>query len=46
MHAGNAPLTCRQVYEGLFSLFSRNFKRAAELFLDSVATFTTCVALY
>ena len=30
-----------KVYEGLHCLSSRRFKRAAELFLDSIATFTS-----
>ncbi|GJP30039.1 hypothetical protein CLOM_g22057 [Closterium sp. NIES-68] len=30
-----------KVYEGLYCLASRNFARAADLFLDSIATFTT-----
>lgn len=30
-----------KVYEALFALATRDFKRAAELFLDSIATFTT-----
>lgn len=30
-----------KVYEGLAAMYSRDFKRAAELFLDSIATFTT-----
>jgi hypothetical protein len=29
------------VYEGVAALHSREFKRAAELLLDSIATFTT-----
>ena len=31
-----------KVYEALFALATRDFKRGAELFLDSIATFTTC----
>ena len=31
-----------QVYQALFSLATRDFPRAAALFLDSIATFTTC----
>eukprot|EP00246_Nothoceros_aenigmaticus_P006612 TRINITY_DN19618_c0_g1_i1.p1 TRINITY_DN19618_c0_g1~~TRINITY_DN19618_c0_g1_i1.p1 ORF type:complete len:387 (+),score=69.05 TRINITY_DN19618_c0_g1_i1:72-1232(+) len=30
-----------KVYEGHFALASRNFKKAAELFLESISTFTT-----
>jgi hypothetical protein len=30
-----------QVYEGVAAMYSRDFKRAAELLLDSIATFTT-----
>ncbi|KAI3932040.1 hypothetical protein MKW92_047396 [Papaver armeniacum] len=30
-----------KVYEGLFCLSTRNFKKAADLFLDSISTFTT-----
>jgi hypothetical protein len=30
-----------QVYEGVAAMHSRDFKRAAELLLDSIATFTT-----
>ncbi|CAM8925006.1 unnamed protein product [Rhodiola kirilowii] len=30
-----------KVYEGLYCLSSRNFKKAADLFLDSISTFTT-----
>ncbi|KAI4370215.1 hypothetical protein MLD38_018585 [Melastoma candidum] len=30
-----------KVYEGLFCLSTRNFKKAANLFLDSISTFTT-----
>ncbi|XP_078444615.1 26S proteasome regulatory subunit Rpn7 [Wolffia australiana] len=30
-----------KVYEGLFCLSTRNFKKAAELFLGSISTFTT-----
>ncbi|KAJ6977661.1 26S proteasome non-ATPase regulatory subunit 6 [Populus alba x Populus x berolinensis] len=30
-----------KVYEGLFCLSARNFKKAADLFLDSISTFTT-----
>lgn len=30
-----------KVYEGLFCMSSRNFKKAANLFLDSISTFTT-----
>ncbi|KAJ7295423.1 hypothetical protein O6H91_Y189500 [Diphasiastrum complanatum] len=30
-----------KVYEGLFCMSTRNFKKAAELFLDSISTFTT-----
>ena len=30
-----------KVYEGVFAMYSRDFKRAAALFLDSIATFTT-----
>lgn len=30
-----------QVYEGVAALHARDFKRAAELLLDSIATFTT-----
>ena len=37
MTACQAP----QVYEGVYSLAQRQFKRAATLFLESVATFTT-----
>jgi 26S proteasome regulatory subunit N7 len=33
-----------KVYEALFCMATRDFKRAAELFLDSIATFTTCGA--
>lgn len=29
-----------KVYQGVFSMFARDFKRAAEMFLDSIATFT------
>ncbi len=31
-----------QVYQALFALATRDFPRAAALFLDSIATFTTC----
>ena len=31
-----------KVYEALFALATRDFQCAAELFLDSIATFTTC----
>jgi hypothetical protein len=34
-------LCCFQVYEGVAAMYSRDFKRAAELLLDSIATFTT-----
>jgi 26S proteasome regulatory subunit N7 len=30
-----------KVYEGLYCMSSRNFKKAADLFLDSISTFTT-----
>ncbi|KAG6754162.1 hypothetical protein POTOM_042172 [Populus tomentosa] len=30
-----------KVYEGLYCLSARNFKKAADLFLDSISTFTT-----
>lgn len=30
-----------KVYEGLFCMSARNFKKAANLFLDSISTFTT-----
>ncbi|CAL9184187.1 unnamed protein product [Musa hybrid cultivar] len=30
-----------KVYEGLYCMASRNFKKAANLFLDSISTFTT-----
>ncbi|XP_047261187.1 26S proteasome non-ATPase regulatory subunit 6 homolog, partial [Capsicum annuum] len=30
-----------KVYEGLFCMSTRNFKKAADLFLDSISTFTT-----
>ncbi|KAL6559666.1 proteasome regulatory particle subunit [Orobanche gracilis] len=30
-----------KVYEGLFCMSTRNFKKAASLFLDSISTFTT-----
>ncbi|EFJ29963.1 hypothetical protein SELMODRAFT_146093 [Selaginella moellendorffii] len=30
-----------KVYEGLYCMATRNFKKAAELFLDSISTFTT-----
>ncbi|GBF97604.1 26S proteasome non-ATPase regulatory subunit 6 [Raphidocelis subcapitata] len=30
-----------KVYEGVFAMYTRDFKRAAGLFLDSIATFTT-----
>ncbi|XAR49103.1 hypothetical protein NMG60_11032172 [Bertholletia excelsa] len=30
-----------KVYEGLYCMSTRNFKRAANLFLDSISTFTT-----
>lgn len=30
-----------KVYEAVFSMYTRDFKRAASLFLDSIATFTT-----
>lgn len=30
-----------KVYEGTYCMATRDFKRAAELFLDSVATFTS-----
>jgi hypothetical protein len=29
------------VYEAVFHMYTRDFKRAAGLFLDSIATFTT-----
>jgi 26S proteasome regulatory subunit N7 len=32
------------VYEALFFMATRDFKKAAELFLESIATFTTYVA--
>ena len=38
--AACAPLH-PQVYEAVFSMYTRDFKRAASLFLDSIATFTT-----
>ena len=31
-----------KVYEGLYCMSTRNFKKAAKLFLDSISTFTTC----
>lgn len=34
-------LALLQVYEGVAAMHSRDFKRAAELLLDSIATFTT-----
>ena len=34
-----------QVYQALFALATRDFPRAAALFLDSIATFTTCDAV-
>lgn len=34
-----------KVYEALYSMAVRDFKRAAVLFLDSIATFTTYVGL-
>ena len=30
-----------KVYEGLYCMATRNFKKAASLFLDSISTFTT-----
>ena len=33
-----------QVYEAFFLMATRNFKAAATLFLEAIATFTTCVA--
>lgn len=30
-----------KVYEGLYYMSTRNFKKAANLFLDSISTFTT-----
>jgi len=30
-----------KVYEGLYCMSTRNFKKAAKLFLDSISTFTT-----
>lgn len=30
-----------KVYDGLYCMSTRNFKRAANLFLDSISTFTT-----
>ena len=30
-----------KVYEGLYCMSTRNFKKAADLFLDSTSTFTT-----
>lgn len=30
-----------KVYEGLYCMSTRNFKKAANLFLDSISTFTT-----
>ena len=30
-----------KVYEGLYCMSTRNFKKAASLFLDSISTFTT-----
>eukprot|EP00262_Sarcandra_glabra_P014785 TRINITY_DN4395_c0_g1_i2.p1 TRINITY_DN4395_c0_g1~~TRINITY_DN4395_c0_g1_i2.p1 ORF type:complete len:387 (+),score=62.11 TRINITY_DN4395_c0_g1_i2:141-1301(+) len=30
-----------EVYEGLYCMSTRNFKKAADLFLDSISTFTT-----
>ena len=30
-----------KVYEGLYYMSTRNFKKAADLFLDSISTFTT-----
>lgn len=30
-----------KVYEGLYCMSTRNFKKAADLFLDSISTFTT-----
>lgn len=34
------------MYEALFFMAIRDFKKAAELFLESIATFTTYVATY
>jgi len=34
-----------QVYEALFFMAIRDFKKAAELFLESIATFTTYVRI-
>lgn len=33
-----------KVYEAIFLLATRDFKRAAQLFLDSIATFTSYVS--
>lgn len=30
-----------KVYEGVFAMYTRDFKRASGLFLDSIQTFTT-----
>lgn len=30
-----------QVYQGIYAMYVRDFKLAADLFLDSTATFTT-----
>ena len=35
------PPCALQVYQALFALATRDFPRAATLFLDSIATFTT-----
>lgn len=34
-----------KVYEAIFLLATRDFKRAAQLFLDSIATFTSYVSI-
>lgn len=34
-----------QVYEAFFLMATRDFKAAANLFLEAIATFTTCVSL-
>ena len=38
------PMTSVQVYEALFHLTVRDFKKAADLFIDATATFATLVA--
>jgi hypothetical protein len=38
---GSVPHICIQVYEGLYAMSVRDFKRCASLFLDAISTFTS-----